>query len=230
MTNNISGLRNQEKINARIKVGRGAYVSSTIKGDLYGTAITEYGKETIIILQNVKYVPYLFCKLISLTNIVPKGFKLSGDGNGVHLKKSNVTYNFSKKIESGEGQLLGMKIIKLTDEIAAIGIGSAHAVLGHPSYFFTNSIATKLDMRSVCANEICESCIKGKQQQKNVNKKVEFKALRPGEKIYYDISSIAHKSTGGTKFWIIFVNEHTGFNRSYFLKIKKNSLYVDNSI
>ena len=39
MTNNISGLRNQEKINTRIKVGSRAYVSSTIKGDLYVTAI-----------------------------------------------------------------------------------------------------------------------------------------------------------------------------------------------
>ena len=57
----ISGIRNQEKINARINVGSGAYVSSTIKGELYGTAIPEDGKETNIIQQNVKYVPDLFC-------------------------------------------------------------------------------------------------------------------------------------------------------------------------
>ena len=52
MKNDISGLRNQEKIDTKIKVGSGAYVSSTIKGDLYGTIIS--GKETSIILQNVK--------------------------------------------------------------------------------------------------------------------------------------------------------------------------------
>ena len=60
MTNVISGLRNQEKINARIKVSSGAYVSSTIKGDLYGIAISKDGKETNTILQNVKYVPDAF--------------------------------------------------------------------------------------------------------------------------------------------------------------------------
>ena len=114
-----------------------------------------------------------------------------------------------------------MKILKCTDEIAAIGMGSAHAVLGHPSYLLTSSTATKLGMRSLCANEICESCIKGKQRQKNVNKKVEFKAVKPGEKIYYDVSSIEHKSIGGAKFWLMFVDECTGFKRSYFLRTKK---------
>ena len=157
----------------------------------------------------MKYIPDLFCNLISLTTVLQKGFKLSGDENGIYLKKSNVTYSFNKKIKSGEGQLVGMKILKQTDEIAAIGMGSSHAVLGHPSYLLTSSTATKLGMRSMCANEICESCIKGKQQQKNVNKKVEVKAVKPGEKIYYNISSIEDKSIGGAKFWLMFADKCT---------------------
>ena len=50
-----------------------------------------------------------------------------------YMKKSNMMYNFNKKIKSREGQLEGMKIIKHTDEIAAIGTGSAHTVLGYSS-------------------------------------------------------------------------------------------------
>ena len=73
----------------------------------------------------------------------------------------------------------------------------------------------------MCADEICEGCIKGKQQQKNVSKKVEFKAVRSGEKIYYNIVSIEHKSIEGTKFWLMFVDERNGFKWSYFLKTKK---------
>ena len=42
-------------------------------------------------------------------------------------------------------------------------MGSAHAVPGHPSYLLISSTATKLGMRSMCANEICEGYIKGKQ-------------------------------------------------------------------
>ena len=54
-----------------------------------------------------------------------------------------------------------------------------------------------------------------------MNKKVEYKAVRPGEKIYYDISSIEHKSIGIGKFWFMFVDIHTRFKRKYFLKMKK---------
>ena len=75
------------------------------------------------ILLNVEYESDLFCNLISLTTVLQKGFKLSGDKNGIYLKKSNVTYNFNKKFKSGEGQQAGIKIIKLTDDIAAIGMG-----------------------------------------------------------------------------------------------------------
>ena len=122
-----------------------------------------------------------------------------------------------------------MKIIKRTEEIAAIRMVSAHAVLGHPSYLLTISNATKLGMRSMCANEICESCIKCKQQQKNVNMKVDFKVVKPGEKIYYNISSIEHESRGGAKFRLMFEDIYTGFKLSYFFKNKKNSPYVDYS-
>ena len=108
----------------------------------------------------------------------------------------NVTYNFNKKIKCGEGQLVGIKIIKRTDEIVAIEMGSAHAIVGNLSYLLTSSTATKLSIKSKCANEICKSCIKGKQRQKIVNKNVEFKVVRPGKKIYYNISSIEHKSIG----------------------------------
>ena len=60
-----------------------------------------------------------------------------------------MTYNFNKNLKNGEGQLVGMKIIKPMDEIAAIGMGSAHAVLGHQSYLLISSTATKLGMRAI---------------------------------------------------------------------------------
>ena len=86
-----------------------------------------------------------------------------------------MTNNFNKKIKSGEGQLVVMNIIKHTDVIAPIGMGSAQAMLEHPRYLIMSSTAKKLGMRSMCANEIYERCIKGKQQQKNVNKKVSLR-------------------------------------------------------
>ena len=44
---------------------------------------------------------------------------------------------------------------------------------------------------------ICKSCIKGKQRQKNVTKKVEFKAEKPGDEAVMDrkIITMAMKVT-----------------------------------
>ena len=47
-----------------------------------------------------------------------------------------------------------------------------------------------------------------------MNKKVDVKAVKPGEKIYYNKSSIEHKSIGGAIFWLMFVDGYTRFKLS----------------
>ena len=77
-----------------------------------------------------------------------------------------------------------------------------------------------LDLNKMAHDKICESCIKDKQRPKNVAKKVEFKAKKPGNQVYFDISSIQYKSLGGSKFWLLFVDERTRYKKSYFLSSK----------
>ena len=58
--------------------------------------------------------------------------------------------------------------------------------------------------------------MRGKQRQKNVTKKVEFRAEKPGDQVYFEISGIQYKSLGGSKFWLLFLGEHTGYKKSCF--------------
>ena len=98
--------------------------------------------------------------------------------------------------------------------------GCTHAVLGHPSAETINMTAKKLSLNIMLHDEICESCIMGKQRQKNVPKNTEFKAEKAGERVYFDISIIQHKSLGGSKLLKLFVDEYMGFKKSYFLAEK----------
>ena len=41
--------------------------------------------------------------------------------------------------------------------------------------------------------EICDSCIEGKQRLKNILKKTELKAEKAGERVYFNVSSIQFK-------------------------------------
>ena len=62
-------------------------------------------------------------------------------------------------------------------------------------------------------DKIRESCIKGKQRQKNIPKQTKLKAEKAGERVYFDISSIQYKSLGGSKFWLLFIDEYMGFKK-----------------
>ena len=55
---------------------------------------------------------------------------------------------------------------------------------------------------------------------KKVTKTVEFKAEKPGEQVYFNISSILYKSLGESKFWLLFVDKYTVYKKNYFLSYK----------
>ena len=52
----------------------------------------------------------------------------------------------------------------------------------------------------------CEGCSRGKMKQKNVSKEPIERAKTVGERMFMDISSIKRKSTGGAKFWALFMD------------------------
>ena len=83
MTNTLQGMYNQRKISSRVKIGSGEYVEANIIGDVSGIVIQKDGTKKDITLREVKYIPCLFCKLISLTTTMNRGFKMTGNGDGI---------------------------------------------------------------------------------------------------------------------------------------------------
>ena len=61
-------------------------------------------------LENIKYAPQLFCKLISLISVLNKGYKLRGNENSILIQKLNGKYLFNQHIKSGDGELVGVEI------------------------------------------------------------------------------------------------------------------------
>ena len=48
------------------------------------------------------------------------------------------------------------------------------------------------------------------------HKKVEFRAEKPGDLVYFDMSSIQYKSLGGFKFWQFFVDNMPDMRKVFF--------------
>ena len=136
------------------------------------------------------------------------------------IRKGNTEYMFNQRFKSRDRELAGIKIDIWDVETAGVCRGGTHAILGHLCKHITYLTAKFLDLNKMAHDKICESCIKDKQRPKNVAKKVEFKAKKPGNQVYFDISSIQYKSLGGSKFWLLFVDERTRYKKSYFLSLK----------
>ena len=110
MTNTLQGMYNQRTILSKAKIDSGEYVDAHIMGDVSDVAIQKDGTKKDITLRNIKYAPCLFCILISLTTIMIRGFKMTGNGHGITLEKASTSYTFDQRIKSSDGELIWLEI------------------------------------------------------------------------------------------------------------------------
>jgi hypothetical protein len=87
----------------------------------------------------------------------------------------------------------GLEVIAIQAEAGQkINIEKAHQLLGHVSEDSTRAIAIALGWKIVRGLlQPCEYCAVGNAKQKNVPKKSNhIPAVKPGERLYLDISSV----------------------------------------
>ena len=75
----------------------------------------------------------------------------------------------------------------------------------------------------------CLSCSLEKMRQKNIPKKNENTATKPGERMYLDISSIKDERFSGRKHWAMLVDKATKCKHSFILKKKLDQIEMISS-
>jgi hypothetical protein len=95
-------------------------------------------------------------------------------------------------------------------------IDHLHNILGHPSEDTTRKTAEFYRWNVNGKFTPCEDCGIAKAWQKNVNKETETRSIIRGERVFIDISSIQQKSFGGSKFWLLVIDDCTDFCWSAF--------------
>jgi len=93
---------------------------------------------------------------MSATKLMAKGSKLSGEDIVISVEKNRVKFVFDHQIRSGQGKLLGIKVISMDNTNAdnngekkrlKLSSKCAHSVLGHPGDNFTGSTADKFNFK-----------------------------------------------------------------------------------
>ena len=193
MTRNKMGVYNLVPINRSVMIGNGQSIRCTHKGKL--DVICKHkdrsmAKET----WDVKIVPQLSHDLFSFTEAIKEGWQMNGrwkeGGLIIELfKTSRASMKFDRMIPSGSSWLMGVKVQRVMDH--------AHS-------------AGKLAP--------CEVCAQAKIRQVNIlKKKMKKLPTKPGYRVFIDICSFKQVSRGGTRHWLIAVDEFSDCSHSFFL-------------
>jgi hypothetical protein len=165
--------------------------------------------------------------LFSLTKALSKGWNIGNKGIKLFINKGSATLKFDQVFRTQKGLILGVEMVPRTQGMAGIAtaaldrgktlqIDHLHNILGHPSEDTTRKTAEFYRWNVNGKFTPCEDCGIAKAWQKNVNKETETRSIIRGERVFIDISSIQQKSFGGSKFWLLVIDDCTDFCWSAF--------------
>ncbi len=143
---------------------------------------------------------------------------------------------FYQQIKTHNGSVAGVEIIPIKHDVGANtkvtkkkmqisrskNVNDLHRELGHPSEATTRATGASMGIKVVGKFEPCKACNLGKAKQRNINKTTVEHTTVPGKRLYLDISSPNTASLSGKKYWLLIVNDATGYIWSYFLKYTSN--------
>jgi hypothetical protein len=225
MTNSNEGLYDVEESDQVIIVGNGEKLKAIKIGKLKMKTKDLNGNEVFFILNDVKYVPGLWKNLFSVGKALKEGAKLESLGKNMVITKGTLKIEFKELTENG---LMGITLTPITVEALATfekkeDINKFHCKLGHPSKEITIATAKNLRVKLDGSWEECEECMLGKARKKNLKSNSMNKSTKAGERFGFDISYIKNDSFGGSKYWLLIVDEFSSMVWSYFLRRKTES-------
>ena len=200
MRSSLAGMFDLEPGTGGIKVGSGKVLKIIKVGKFRGEVKQKNGSTKILILDNVHFVPDLYCNLFSITSAMDDGYGLSGRKDEfLTLRKNDMVIKFDQVIKSGTGKLVGVKIIPTnkTPKLVMTSTKKAHDVLAHAGEKRTRATAKKLGW--TLTNELgpCPHCATAKAKVKSIDKITKSPASHKGHIFAIDISSASHESIGG---------------------------------
>ena len=101
-----------------------------------------------------------------------------------------------------------------------VDINLFQRVMGHPG---ENALRINAKHHGVALKgklEPCEPCAESKSRQKDVSKSLVPRSKQKSERIFLDGTSVKHTSVGGSKHWVVALDDATNKLWSFFMKNK----------
>ena len=221
---------NKKLISGSVSTANGAQMKMLCEGDINVDVITKIGDTTSGTLR-VKVIPGMKQRRFSFTQAMLGGWTMQGGQTKQGELFIALTHKDRKPIifelNAGNSVLLAAKMVmKNPEEVNTAVIDGRQSkeylqkVTGHHLMDATAKYY-KVDLTGKVNN--CLSCSLEKIRQKNIPKKNQDKSNKPGERMYFDISSMRKPSMGRRQHWAMLVDEATKYKKKR--KMSKLSLY-----
>jgi hypothetical protein len=171
MTPYQNGLKNIKKVDGidTIAMGNGTKEQITEVADVLGAIsvrkeLKKVRIQDVTILKNGKF------NLFSLSQMLKKGWKLTGNDEYIGISKGDLEIRFDQKIPTKNGVLYGIRIVR-NDELCGgildaqpvkMTLINAHKKLGHMSFPKTKQVANQLGWILTGSSKVCKVCAEGK--------------------------------------------------------------------
>jgi hypothetical protein len=226
------GMTDVEIINSPVRIGNGKALTATKIGKRRITVIQKDGSSQDAVLEEYKCVPELWVNLFSISKSLHNGWNISNKGVEITITKGKAKIVFDRIIKTSKGLVVGVKILPRNDAMAnvmldrgkSVDINVLHAVLGHPSQEITKKTAEYYGWTVKGTFNPCADCQMAKSKQNAVTKESDTRSTIPGERLFIDTSSVKAKSFGGSKFWLLVVDDCTDVAWSAFLNKKSDQV------
>ncbi|KAK2355926.1 putative mitochondrial protein [Trifolium repens] len=199
-----------------------------------GNIVIKSKKGGKVIISEVFYVPNMSCNLLSLGQLVEKGFSVNMEDSALKLfdKMKNLVLmcqlsknrTYKCKISSVDMMCMSTTI---TDDIEALW----HKRYGHLNFRNLSDLNSKELVYGIpkirVKHALCDICMKGKQSRLPFVKETSKRACAALEVIHSDVCGpFEVPSLGGSKYFITFVDEFTRMIWLFTIKLKSEALSV----
>ena len=172
------------------------------------------------------------------------------------FKTTRASMKFDRMIPSGSSWFMGIRVQRVFDQEHSamepgktIFISKFHQITGHTGEHLLKPTANYMKLKLIGRLPPCEVCAQAKIRQRNVpkkkikklptrpgyrvfrqrnipKKKIKKLPTRPGYRVIIDICSFKQVSRGGSRHWLIVVDEFSDCTHSFFLKWKSDQTQI----
>lgn len=181
-------------------------------------------------ITDVFYVPDIKHNLLSLGQLLEKGFNIS-------LKDSRLTISDDRGIPISQVQMSKNRMFTLNIPhdspkcLSAIALDKSwlwHLRLGHLNFDGLRLLSKKKMLKWLPSidhpNEVCESCVLGKHTRTNFTRQSSWRARKPLELVHTDICGpLTPMSNGQNRYFLTFIDDFSRKTWVYFLKRKSEA-------